>query len=144
MTIEDIGPAEVALQYDIKFLPDESDKEIITFKIGKNKFTFFFITEVKEVEDVVKRIKTIADEEERDTGKVRIAWEKISGYPRQGDYIRASWQGKNYEGEVLGDKAVAFRTGFVARRIKSYNGREIWIPWTLKANFERRRIIMRV
>jgi len=54
-------------------------------------------------------------------------WVKINGYPKKGQYVKALWKGKEYEGKITGH-VVRFRTGYVAMEVK--NGNKKWMPWS--------------
>ena len=64
-----------------------------------------------------------------------MVWKKINGYPKQGDYIKAEYKGKKVEGFLTGERAVSFRTGFVAREITRRDGLKQWVAWTPKASY---------
>ena len=67
---------------------------------------------------------------------LKETWQKISTYPKKGDYVRVNWKGKTYEGTITGEKPVRFRTGYVAREITTKEGVKKWMPWTSKAKYE--------
>ena len=67
---------------------------------------------------------------------LKETWQKISTYPKKGDYVRVNWKGKTYEGTITGEKPVRFRTGYVAREITTKEGVKKWMPWTSSAKYE--------
>ena len=62
-------------------------------------------------------------------------WQRVEGYPKQGDYIKVEYKGKVLEGLLISDKPVRFRTGYVAVQIQTKKGVKKWIPWTSKAKY---------
>jgi len=67
---------------------------------------------------------------------LKETWQKISTYPKKGDYVRVNWKGKTFEGKITGEKPVRFRTGYVAREITTKEGVKKWMPWTSSAKYE--------
>jgi len=67
---------------------------------------------------------------------LKATWQKISTYPKKGDYVRVNWKGKTFEGKITGEKPVRFRTGYVAREITTKEGIKKWMPWTSSAKYE--------
>ena len=67
---------------------------------------------------------------------LKATWQKLSTYPKKGDYVRVNWKGKTYEGTITGEKPVRFRTGYVAREITTKEGVKKWMPWTSSAKYE--------
>ena len=68
-----------------------------------------------------------------------LEWEKLKRYPRKGDYVKVEWNGRTYEGKVIGDKPIKFETGFVAREVFTESGDHGWIPWSKKCEYYKRR-----
>jgi len=62
-------------------------------------------------------------------------WQEIKGYPKEGDYIKAEYNGVTYTGTVSPDKPVMFRTGFVAKKIITESGKTKWMPWSSKVKY---------
>ena len=62
-------------------------------------------------------------------------WRRIRYYPQLGDYIKAEYKGKIAEGFLTGERAVSFRTGFVAREITDKEGIKRWVAWSPKVKY---------
>jgi len=62
-------------------------------------------------------------------------WQEINKYPENGDYVKAEYKGKVYEGTVLPDRPVMFRTGYVAKKIITKTGQTKWMPWSSRIKY---------
>ena len=95
-----------------------------------------FIARKGEQEDLFDRVKKIEAPEEVPAGE----WEKVKNYTKikKGDYIRVKYKDKEYEGEVIGERAVKLKSGFVGRQILTPEGKKVFAPWTPKAEYWRK------
>jgi len=84
----------------------------------------------------VKGVKVVVKGAKEAKPILKETWQKISTYPKKGDYVRVNWKGKTYEGTITGEKPVRFRTGYVAREITTKEGVKKWMPWTSSAKYE--------
>ena len=95
---------------------------------------------LKEGVELLPKVKKPAEVKIGEIKKVKPTlketWQKISGYPKKGDYVRVEWRGKTFEGKITGEKPVRFRTGYVAKEITTKEGVKKWMPWTRAAKYE--------